>query len=133
MLALAARGKRLGAQGAARHGRRRQRGRGRAEQMAAGARGARQVGRRRWARAGLAAGARPRRWARGLGARAGLELCTRCTRHVFCPVRLGIFLSQIFWTLFMNPAHEHCSARIFSKKKFFFLKIFKNKLKSNKI
>ena len=28
-------------------------------------------------------------WA--LGARAGLGLCTRCTRPVFGPVRLGIF------------------------------------------
>ena len=57
------------------------------------------------------------RQARGLGTRAGLELCTRCTRPVFGPVRLCIFLSQIFWTLFVNPVHEHRSARIFSKKK----------------
>ena len=64
----------------------------------------------RWA--GLAG-----RWARGLGARAGLGLCTRCTRPVFGPVRLGTFLSQIFWTLFVNPVHEHCSSRNFSKKK----------------
>ena len=52
--------------GAARHGRCKQRGRGRAEQAAAGARGARQAGRRRWARAGHAAGARPGHWAPGL-------------------------------------------------------------------
>ena len=76
-------------------------------------------------RAGWAAGAWPGRWARGLGAgrglgaRAGLGLCTRCTRPVFGPVRLGIFLSQNFWTLFMNPVHEHCSSRNFSKKKIF--------------
>ena len=30
-----------------------------------------------------AAGARPRGWASGLGARAGLGLCTRCTRPIF--------------------------------------------------
>ena len=57
-----------------------------------------------------------------LGARAGLGLCTRCTRPVFGPVRLGIFLSQNFWTLFVNPVHEHCSSQNFSKKFFFFLK-----------
>ena len=54
-----ARGRRLGEQGAlgaARHGRCRQRAHERAEQ-AARARGARQAGRRHWARAGLAAGA----------------------------------------------------------------------------
>ena len=32
-----------------------------------------------------AAGARPERWARGLGAWAGLGLCTRCTRPIFDP------------------------------------------------
>ena len=36
-------------------------------------------------RAGWAAGARPGRWARGLGAWAGLGLCTRCTRPIFDP------------------------------------------------
>ena len=79
---------------------------------------------RRWARLlGAAAGAGAPgaglagRWARGLGARAGLGLCTRCTRPIFGSVRLGIFLSQNFWTLFVNPVHEHCSSRIFSKKK----------------
>ena len=121
MLALGAQAGRTGqaagragsALGAARHGRCRQRARGRAEQTVAGAQGPRQAGRRRWAR--------------GLGARAGLELCTQCTRPVFGPVRLGIFLSQIFWTLFVNSVHEHCSARIFSKKK----NIFKKYLKIN--
>ena len=33
-----------------------------------------------------ATGARPGHWARGLGARAGLGLCTRCTRPVFDPI-----------------------------------------------
>ena len=33
--------------------------------------------------AGWAAGARPGSWARGLGARAGLGQCTRCTRPIF--------------------------------------------------
>ena len=42
--------------------------------------GARQAG------AGHEGRARPGRWARGLGARAGYELCTRCTRPVFDPV-----------------------------------------------
>ena len=82
-------------------------------------------------RAGSAGHARPGRWARGLGARAGLGLCTRCTRPVFGPVRLGIFLSQIFWTLFMNPVHEHCSYRNFSKKQNI-LNLIKNQIKSNK-
>ena len=78
------------------------------------ARGRRTLGKR--ARRGRSRSARGRAgWA--LGARAGLGLCTRCTRPVFGPVRLGIFLSQNFWTLFMNPVHEHCSSRNFSKKK----------------
>ena len=82
-----------------------------------------------------ALGARPGRWESGLGARAGLELCTRCTRPVFGLVRLGIFLSQIFWTLFVNPVHEHCSSRNFSKKKNinYFLKILKNEINFDKI
>ena len=67
------------------------------------------------------------RQACGLGARAGLGLCTRCTRPVFGPLQLGIFLSQNFWTLFVNPVHEHCSSRNFLK---FFFKFNK---KSNKI
>ena len=51
-----------------------------------GARGSRR-GRARSVRgrAGWAAGARPGRWARGLGAWAGLGLCTRCTRPIFDP------------------------------------------------
>ena len=36
-------------------------------------------------RAGWAAGARPGRWARGLGAWAGLGQCTRCTRPIIDP------------------------------------------------
>ena len=58
-----------------------------------GARGRRTLGKRaRHARQGAAAGAGARRaglagrWARGLGARAGLGLCTRCTLSVFGPV-----------------------------------------------
>ena len=78
---------------------------------------ARQAGRKRWASSGHVAGAQPGRWARGLGACAGLELCIRRTRPVFRPVRLSISLSQIFLTLFLNPVHEHCSARIFFSKK----------------
>ena len=36
--------------------------------------------------AAWALGERPRRWASGLGARAGYGLCTRCTQPVFGPV-----------------------------------------------
>ena len=93
----------------------------RGEAACAGARGARG--------AGLAG-----RWSRGLGDQAGLGLCTRCTQPVFGPVRLGIFLSQNFWTLFVNPIHEHCSYEKISKKKeTYFLKIFKNQIKIYKI
>ena len=85
---------------------------GRARQGAADV-GTRGAGGGRAGRVAWALGARPRRlgWP---------GLCTRCTRPVFGPVRLGIFLSQIFWTLFVNPVHEHCSSRNFSKKKIFF-------------
>ena len=71
------------------------------ERQAHGARGAgRHAG--RGSRRGPAWSARGRAsWARGLGARAGLGLCTRCTRPVFGPVQLSIFLSQIFF--------GHCS------------------------
>ena len=53
----------------------------------AGARGAGARGRARSVRgrAGWAAGARPGRWARGLGAWAGLGQCTRCTLPIFYP------------------------------------------------
>ena len=95
-------------------GRARQQARARAERAGQGWLGGRRVA---WA---LGAG-------RGLGARAGLGLCTRCTRPIFGPVRLGIFLSQIFWTLFVNPVHEHCSSRNFSKKKNIFKKYLKIK------
>ena len=53
-----------GARGALQAGRRRG-ARGKRGAGAGRARGARQAGRRRWARAGHAAGARPGRWARG--------------------------------------------------------------------
>ena len=78
-------------------------GRGERGRRTLGRRGARAAGRggRARARAGQGwLGARPGRW-------AGLGLCTQCTRPVFGPVRLGIFLSQIFLTLFVNPVHEH--------------------------
>ena len=58
-------------------------------------------------------------WLGGLGARAGQRLCTRCTRPVFGPVRLGIFPESNFWTLFVNPVHEHCSSQNFPKKKIY--------------
>ena len=48
-----------------------------------------------------AAGARPGRWAHGQPCCwAGFGLCTRCTRPVFGPVRLGIFPESL---------NEHCS------------------------
>ena len=88
----------LSGMGAGRHGRRRagrwrararSRARGRQARGRRGARGARgsRRGRARSVRgrAGWAAGARPGRWARGLGAWAGLGLCTRCTRPIFDP------------------------------------------------
>ena len=56
---------------------------------------------------------------RGLGARVGFALCTRYTRPVFGPVRLDIFPESNFWTLFVNPVHEHCSSRNLSKKNIF--------------
>ena len=89
-------------------------GRARQGARAAGARqGARTAG--SGARGVRSRGGRRTAWA--LGAQPGLGLCTRCTRPVFGPVRLGIFLSQNFWTLFVNPVHEHRSSRNFSKKK----------------
>ena len=90
-----------------------------------GAGGGRRAGRERGARqAGRRIGARDRqalgvRGAHGLGAGASLGLCTWCTRPVFVPVRLGIFRSQIFGTLFVNSVHEHCSSQNFSEKKIF--------------
>ena len=105
--------------------RRRQARRG---ERSSGARGRQQ---RLAGRAGQAAAARRARaavarlgaWsARGTGARrAGWPgLCTLCTRPVFGPVRLSIFPESNFWTLFVNPVHEHCSSQNFSK--FFFIK-----------
>ena len=86
----------LGAQ-AGRWARRRQaRARGRARQArgrvhgrAVGRAGARTAGNGVQGARGVssrgAAGARPGRWALGLGAWAGLGLCTRCTRPIFDP------------------------------------------------
>ena len=105
-----------------------------AGRVAAGAVGA------RWACAAWAHGlsAWPGRaaWGRSLGARPGRAawagLCTWCTRPVFSPVRLGIFPESNFWTLFVNPTHEHCSSKKkFPKKKF--IKLNKNKIKSIQI
>ena len=75
----------------------RARGRGRRAGRRAGARQAcgRNRGHSRHA-AGARGGARPRRWAHWMGARAGYRLCTRCTRSVFDPVRLGIVPESIF-------------------------------------
>ena len=73
----------------------------RAEQATAGALG--DAGGAQARGAGRMAGraqARGARGERGLGARAGFGLCTRCTRPVFGPVRLGIFPESL---------NEHCS------------------------
>ena len=77
---------------------------------------------------GVAAGAGARgaglagRQARGLGAgRAawarGLALCCALGALGLFSIRFDsvLFMSQ-FWTLFVNPVHEHCSSRNFSKK-----------------
>ena len=83
-------------------------------------RGVRQAG-----RGALGEHDRQAQGARDLGARAGFGLCTR---PVFGPVRLGIFHESNFWTLFVNPVHEHCSSQNFPKKKIF-IKLNKNKIK----
>ena len=86
--------------------------------------------------------ARTRQGAAGVGARGagrgraawapGLAGAVHLVHSaVFGPVRLSIFLSQNFWTLFVNPVHEHCSSRNFSKKKNI-LNLIKNQIKSNK-
>ena len=87
---------------------------GRAEQAAACAAGA--LGRQ-------GAGALGEHDRQAQGARPGFGLCTRCTRPVFGPVRLGIFPESNFWTLFVNPVHEHYSSQNFSKKKYLLNKI----------
>ena len=63
-------------------------------------------------RRGTGAGrARPGRWARGLGVRAGQGCALGVLRLVFNPVfRLCIFPESL---------NEHCSSRNFSKKKIF--------------
>ena len=136
-----ARGRRLGAQGArweGRHdmgarsaggsasGRRRCRqlgaaGVGSAEQAAAGARGARQAGRRHAGRA------RPRRWACGLATGCALGalglFSIRFDSLLFLSRFLDIVREPGSWTLLIT--------KFFEKKKF--IKLNKNKIKSNKI
>ena len=97
--------------GAARHGRCRQRARGRAEQAAAGARGARQAGCRRWARAGHAAGTRQgaghaagRRWARGARAAWAPGLALGSVLGA-----LGPFSIRFDSFFFPESPNEHCS------------------------
>ena len=94
-------------------------GRGR---LAVGARGGRSMGVVRAARRDTGAVRAARR---GLGVLPGAAWA--CCWVVGCA--LGalslfltrfdsvLFLSQFFWTLFVNPVHEHCSSRNFSKKK----------------
>ena len=83
----------------------------------------------RGARPGSGLGAWRAAWAPGLAGAVHLVHSA-----IFGPVSLSIFLSQIFWTLFVNPVHEHCSSRNFSKKKIFFKKKkLKNQIKFDKI
>ena len=107
-------GRWLGAQAGVRNGQLALAGRasgtaGRAGHAGSWALGARAAGHSRPGR-GLGAGRAA--WAPGLAGAVHLVHSA-----VFGPVRLSIFLSQIFWTLFVNPVHEHCSSRNFSKKK----------------
>ena len=81
-----------------------------------GARGRRTLGRR----AGAAGG-------RCLGARASFGLCTRCTRPVFGPVRLGIF----FLSHQMNTVH--CKINFEKKNVLNLIKIKSNQIKFDKI
>ena len=67
-----------------------------------GARGRARATGRGWA---LHAGGKARQGgqARELGARAGLWVCTRCTRPVFGPIRLGIFFLSQFLNIVREP------------------------------
>ena len=60
-------------------------GAGAGARQGAGGRRAGRAQQWRGRRAAWALGARPGRWARGLGAWAGLGQCTRCTRPIFDP------------------------------------------------
>ena len=64
------------------------------------------------------AGAQPGRWACGLA----LGCALGALGLIVIRFDSVLFPSQIFWTLFVNPIHEHCSTRNFSKKKIFFFK-----------
>ena len=78
--------RRWDARGAGARGSRRQAGARGAWARARHASGSRRErARSAWGWAGWAAGARPGRWARGLGAWAGLGQCTRCTRPIVDP------------------------------------------------
>ena len=60
--------------------------------------------------AGRDRGARPR-----LGARAGQGCALGALGLFLAQFDSIFFLSQIFWTLFVNPVHEHCSSQNFLK------------------
>ena len=93
---------------------------GRAGAQAAGRQGAAGVGARgaRRGRAGRAAWALPGRWARGLGAWAGRGCALGALGH-FWPGLTQYFPESNFLDIVLNPVHEHCSSRNFSKKKYF--------------
>ena len=89
---------------------------------------------RRWARRARAGG-RSGRAGRRRGAGLGVAWCAGwASRGLMQPVWFltWVFDSGVFPSHRMDSVHEHCSSRIFSKKKIFF-KLIKNQIKSNKI
>ena len=70
-------------------------------------------------------GAARARRARGMGAGRATGRAvgpTSCALGLFSTrFDSELFLSQIFWTLLVNPVHEHCSSQIVLKKNIFFL------------
>ena len=110
--------------------------RGARGRQASGARGARGGRQARWAR--QQARARVERAGQGwLGAgRAGWPWAVHSVHSAcFWPSSTRYFPeSNFFWTLFVNPVHEHCSSRNFSKKKKYLKKKkLKNQIKFDKI
>ena len=80
---------------------------------------------------------RAERWAWARGARGlGVAWCAGwASRGLMQPVWFltWVFDSGVFLSHRMDSVHEHCSSRIFSKKKKNFLNLIKNQIKSNKI
>ena len=72
-------------------------------------------------RAGRAAGGAQARGARQAGAGHAGWLWAVHSVHSACfwPGSTRYFFESNFWTLFVNPVHEHCSSQIFIGKKYF--------------